>query len=283
MCIILLMVEIDYDNLGCIAKAKDVQSRLNNEVEFEVQQEEYPHKWEKSTITYSMIRGTEDLPGDSMEVLAMNLAMTTWDIEIPVTLQVVKKNEDPDITMEFSDSEHDDYFRDNPSVLAYAYYPRTSKEGVMKFNDDRLWSLDGKSIPAPYDPSGNTQFKTYNLIHTLIHEIGHSLGLSHSEGSEHNKTVMYPYYNKVLDLTDYDVERIVAKYGSREWAHPIHYTRMKNWLKVRVRRFGTSKIQSQEISSLREELESSKEQLKMKDQIIMEQIKVIMDLTKKIK
>ena len=82
---------------------------------------------------------------------------------------------------------------------------------------------------------------------------------------------------------EYDIERIVAKYGSRQWSHPMHYNRMKNWLKIRVRRFGNVQIQSQEINTLKNELQDVKEQLKKKDAIIMEQIKVIMDLSKRIK
>ena len=278
-----MLSTIDLQNLGCIVKAKNAQSRNNNEVEFEAQQVEYPHKWDKPIVTYAMIRGTEDLPEDSMEIVAMNLAMTTWDFEIPLTLQVVKKNENPDITLEFSDSDHDDYFRDSPSVLAYAYYPKTSLAGVIKFNDDYLWSLDGQPVPAPYDTTGRTKFKTYNMIHTLIHEIGHSLGLTHSENTQYSNTVMYPFYNGQVDLDEYDIERIVAKYGSRQWSHPIHYDRMKNWLKIRVKRFGNPPTSSSEMSALKNELETAKEELKKKDAIIMEQIKVIMDLSKRLK
>ena len=106
------MTTIPTDELGCIAVAKNALSHNNNEVEFETQQTEYPYKWDGDVVTYAMVRGTEDLPGDSMEVIAMNLAMTTWDFEIPLTLKVVKKSENPDITLEFSDSEHDEYFRD---------------------------------------------------------------------------------------------------------------------------------------------------------------------------
>ena len=219
----------------------------------------------------------------TLEITAMNLAMTTWDFEIPLVLQVVKKNEHPDITLEFSDSDHDDYFKANPNVLAYAYYLKTSREGVIKFSDDHLWSLDGSPVPAPYDATGRTKLKTYNMLHTLIHEIGHSLGLSHSEGTEHRDNVMYPYYNNKLDLAEYDIERIVAKYGSRQWSHSIHYTRMKNWLKLRVRRIGTAHVQSSEVSSLKNDLEILKEELKKKDAVIMEQVKVIMELAGKLK
>lgn len=71
------MSTIDPDELGCILVAKDAFSKTNNDAFYEVQQTEYPHKWDKSTVTYSLVRGTEDIPGDSMESLALNLAMTT--------------------------------------------------------------------------------------------------------------------------------------------------------------------------------------------------------------
>lgn len=117
----------------------------------------------------------------------------------------------------------------------------------------------------------------------MIHEIGHSMGLTHSEGSGLEKTVMYPFYNEQLDLTDYDVDRIVAKYGSRQWPHPAHYTRMKNWIKYRMRRFDSIPANSQEVEKLRDELQFAKNELGQKNAIIMEQLKVIMDLAKKIK
>jgi len=274
---------VNTNELGCILVAKDMLSKTNNEAYYEVQQTEYPQKWDKPVVTYSMVRGTEDLPGDSMERIAMNLAMTTWDLEIPLILEVVKKSENPDITLEFADNNSDPFFKERPSVLAYAYYPKTSKQGVIRFSDEHIWSLDGSPIPAPYDPSGKTTFKTYNLLHTLIHEIGHSLGLTHSEGAGLEKTVMYPFYNEQLDLTDYDIDRIVAKYGSRQWQHPAHYSRMKNWIKYRIRRFGSISGASQEAEKLRDELQFAKSEMGKKDAIIMEQLKVIMDLAKRVK
>ena len=277
------MSTINTDELGCILVAKDAFSKTNNEAYYEVQQTEYPHKWDKPIVTYSLVRGSEDLPGDSMESLALNLAMTTWDIGIPTVLDLVKKNENPDITLEFADKENDPFFKERPTVLAYAYYPKTSQQGVIRFSDEHIWSLDGKPIPAPYDPTGRTKFKTYNLLHTLIHEIGHSMGLKHSEGSGLEKTVMYPFYNEQLDLTDYDIDRIVAVYGSRQWPHPAHYARMKKWIKYRTRRFDSAPASSQEVETLRDELKFVKSELDKKNVIIMEQIKVIMDLAKKIK
>ena len=66
-------------------------------------------------------------------------------------------------------------------------------------------------------------------------------------------------------------------------AQQINYNRKKNWLKLRVRRFGNPQIQSQKVNALKNELEILKNELKKRDEIIMEQIKVIMDLAKKLK
>ena len=140
------MSTINTSELSCILVANDIFSRTNNEAQYEVQQTEYPQKWDKPKVTYSVIRGSDDLPGDSLERIAMNLAMTTWDIEIPLILEVVKKNENPDITLEFADRNRDPFFKERPNVLAYAYYPKTSKQGVIKFSDEHIWSLDGKPV-----------------------------------------------------------------------------------------------------------------------------------------
>ena len=109
------------------------------------------------------------------------------------------------------------------------------------------------------------------------------MGLSHSEGSGLKETVMYPFYNGQMDLTDYDIDRIVAKYGSRQWPHPAHYTRMKNWMKYRTRRFDSAPVSSKETEVLRDELQFAKSEIAQKNAIIMEQMKVIMDLAKKIR
>ncbi len=47
-------------------------------------QEEWSGKWDQPVVTYSIIRGTDDIEGD--ERLALNLAMTTWDIEVDLSL-----------------------------------------------------------------------------------------------------------------------------------------------------------------------------------------------------
>ena len=96
------------------------------------------------------------------------------------------------------------------------------------FNDAYLWSMDGK----PFNGK-----RTWNILHVLIHELGHSLGLTHDQNND-STDVMDPYYNgTVLDLSKNDISRIREKYGSRIFKHQSRYHRLKNWLFHRVRRF----------------------------------------------
>ena len=198
------------------------------------EQREWAHKWDHDPVTYSVIRGTEDLEGDSLERLMVNLAMTTWDCEIKSELKWVPRDKSPDITIEWRRQEDDEMFRTMNGVLAYAYFPKTSREGEIVFNDKYLWGPRGMTV-SKTNPDGTiSRVKQYNAIHTLVHEIGHSLGLLHNEAM--GDSVMFPFYNGKLELSQSDIDRIVLKYGVNSWSSH-RYISFKRWLLARKLRF----------------------------------------------
>lgn len=198
-------------------------------------QDELIGKWNKTTITYCVIQGTEDVPRSHLYFKAVNLAFTVWELECRLKLKPVKSTDNPDITIKWVEGKDDPYFGEDSSILAWAGYPFTQFQGQLVLNDDKIWSLDGKSIDAATytaitgKPVQNplNRFKTYNMNQTLRHEIGHLLGLSHSVSCP--ECIMNPTYNETLDLQPNDITRIRGKYGKRTFIGDWYYV-LKKWV-----------------------------------------------------
>ena len=210
----------------------------NDKVEYiENTQTEWRHKWDLDTMYYDVISPCRTLSQKKVRK-ALNLAMTTWDIEIPIKFKSNWNNyrvPQSNITIDFKSSDEDHYFRDRPSVLAYAYFPgQGSVSGKVIFNNDYIWSANGKPISGKkakergyvVDAHDTNQLKTYNIVHVLIHELGHTLGLRHDE-HRNTSDVMDAFYSGKLDLSNYDLIRIRTKYGIRIWANWARYSQVK--------------------------------------------------------
>jgi len=99
-------------------------------------------------------------------------------------------------------SHGDAYPFDGPgNVLAHAYYPAPPNPepiaGDVHFDDDDAWHA-GSYV---------------DLFSVALHELGHSLGLGHSDNPN---AVMYPYYSQVTGLAEEDIAAIRTLYAARE-------------------------------------------------------------------
>lgn len=213
----------------------------------ELTQEEWPHKWANKIMYYDVTDTCRTLDFKKVKK-ALNFAMTTWDLEIDIKFHPIWRTSglmNTNLKIDFESAEENTYFEDKPTVLAYAYFPgQGSVSGKVVFNNEYIWSLDGKPISGKdakakgwvnMNTSDNVSIKTWNIIHVLIHELGHSLGLKHDAHND-TKDVMDPYYSGKLELSEWDILRIRLKYPARVFSRWYHYGRLKRWLKLRKSR-----------------------------------------------
>ena len=215
-----------------------------DKVEFTLQ-DEWAGKWHKDIMYYDVIGICRCMTEKQMR-RALNSAMTTWGIEIPIKFRSAWTSDvTPDITIDFKNSMTDEYFRKSPSVLAYAFMPNQGEvSGRIVFNDDYIWDFLGNGMKASDALSKgyiagtanpNNIIKTYSLITVLVHELGHMLGLTHdASGNKEGLDVMDAYYSGVdrLSLSERDLSRIKAKYGSRVFTIRDRYNDFKRAIKM---------------------------------------------------
>lgn len=156
------------------------------------------------TLTFAFVLGTPDLPG-GQEKQAVRSAFATWQREIPIDFVEVGSSNSPNFTIGWFSGDHGDGapFDGVGNTLAHAFYPPTcggAHAGKCHFDDAEVWGL----------AHGGGRFDTETVA---LHEIGHLLGLNHSQvvGS-----VMFPTYGgQRRALTQDDIAGIRALYGRR--------------------------------------------------------------------
>lgn len=119
-------------------------------------------------------------------------------------------------------SHGDSYAFDGPGkVLAHTFYPAPpnpeSLAGDLHFDDDESWSI-GADV---------------DVYSVALHELGHALGLGHSDKVG---TVMYPYYRRATSLTDEDITAIRGLYAASSTTPPA----TPNPLQITVRDIAAS-------------------------------------------
>merc|ERR1719348_478109 len=93
----------------------------------------------------------------------------------------------------------DDPFDGEGGTLAHAFFPVFG--GDAHFDDDEDWTVNS--------------FRGTSLLMTASHELGHSLGLSHSNVRQSLMAPFYRGYEQNVSLDEDDIEGIQALYGPK--------------------------------------------------------------------
>jgi len=179
-------------------------------------------KWPSLDITYRFVSGTGDLAGDT-ERNIVRQAFDVWAGVTDLEFTEVTGAAGADILLSWVTGDHGDGSPfDGPGhVLAHAFFPppvnpHPGIAGDMHFDDAETWSDTGAG-------------GTIDLLTVAIHELGHALGLRHSNDSN---AIMFPTYSGPNHtLGSDDIAGIREIYTPRPW-----WVRFLRWIWPLARR-----------------------------------------------
>ena len=165
-------------------------------------------KWNKTALTFSYSNFTPELT-QAQARTALSQAFSLWAIVTPLTFAEVSSS--ADIVIRFVAGNHGDGspFDGVSGVLAHAFYPPPNGgalAGDLHFDEAETWTI-------------NTPPTGIDLVTVAAHEIGHALGLAHSNVTG---ALMYAFYGGAhRKLENDDVSGIQSIYGA--------VNRQSNW------------------------------------------------------
>jgi len=140
--------------------------------------------WKKRTLTYNLSNWTPKLGSKDFVASELDKAFQSWAHYANLKFKSTDDYYKADIKIAFGRYSHGDYYPfDGPGlILAHAYYPYEFGDfgGDIHFDEDEDWRANVTDLWSGMD-----------FFTVAQHEIGHSLGLSHSPVAD---SVMYPYY-----------------------------------------------------------------------------------------
>jgi predicted Zn-dependent protease len=173
-------------------------------------------KWRKTNLSWALTKPTSQLDQNRIKT-AIRQAFAVWSAVTP--LNFTEGQSATDFKFSFEIRDHGDgagnAFDGPGMVLAHAAYPHYGDKGQLHFDNEETWV---------FEDAAGIERGNIDLLSVTIHELGHSLGLSHSDD---RGAIMFAFYRapelvngklKQFQLSQTDINDIQGLYGTREGA-----------------------------------------------------------------
>ncbi|RZC35149.1 Peptidase M10 domain containing protein [Asbolus verrucosus] len=155
-------------------------------------------RWRRKNLKYKISKYPKNLSPKDVD-RAISRAFSAWSNVTNLTFAPSKGN--ADIEIKFETAKHNDEkpFDGAGGAFAHAFFPNHG--GDVHFDASEGWTT-------------NTKDGT-DLFQVAVHELGHSLGLEHSNVKEALMAPFYGSYNPHFKLHEDDIRGIQALYGGK--------------------------------------------------------------------